>query len=94
MTVWVVRDGVLVEKGSIREKPAERSLFPSPRVSRLEPYESPIDGTEITSWGQRNRELEANNAYDPRDVKVKKDVRPRTAEPSPEQLSFKWTDPT
>ncbi len=92
MTVWVIRNGQLVEKRNFAEARADRrSIFPSPRLSRLEPYESPIDGHEVTSWGERDREMRANDAYDPRDFKVERNVRP---EPQPDQpeLPF-WTDP-
>lgn len=71
MTIWVYRRGRMVIKGSeedIRLTSVASSDFPTPRVSRMEPYESPIDGKEVTSWGQRDREMQANDAYDPRDM--------------------------
>lgn len=71
MTIWVLRNGAMVIKGSeedIRLTPVASSDFPTPRVSRIEAYESPIDGTEITSWGQRDRELKAHDCFDPRDL--------------------------
>jgi hypothetical protein len=91
MVVYVYRDGKIVPKSSLRSATEKRSHLPVPRVSRLEPYESPIDGHEVTSWGERDRELKANDAYDPRDFKDRKNVRP---EPQPDQpeLPF-WTDP-
>jgi len=47
-------------------------------LSYLAPYASPIDGREISSWSQRDADMAANNAYDPRDVKEKpKHVRPK-----------------
>ena len=93
--IYVLRNGHLVPKGSVRAARASaRADFPTPRLSRLEPYESPIDGKEITSWAQRDRDLKENNAYDPRDVSRKPpNVRPEPAQPTPEQLSFRWTDP-
>ena len=70
MTVWIIREGKLVEKASLEDAAADkRSVFPRPRLSRLEPYESPIDGKEITSWGQRDKDLRDSNSYDPRDMK-------------------------
>jgi hypothetical protein len=66
MTVYVIRKGKLVEKMAIAR--SKRQL-PEPYISRLEPYESPIDGKEITSWGQRDRDLKESNSYDPRDLK-------------------------
>jgi len=68
--IYVLRDGLLVPKGSVREDQATartRADFPTPRLSRLEPYQSPIDGHEVTSWAARDKELKDNNAYDPRD---------------------------
>jgi hypothetical protein len=61
MTVYVLRDGELVEKR------AAGPLRGGPYISRLEPYRSPIDGKEITSWRQRDRDLKDSNSYDPRD---------------------------
>jgi hypothetical protein len=65
MSIYVLKDGKLVEvqKRVSRETPD----FPTPMISRIEAYESPIDGREITSWGQRDRELKDNDCYDPRD---------------------------
>lgn len=70
MTVYVWRSGKVVIKGSDEDVYpfSASSDFPRPRVSRIEAYESPIDGKEVTSWGQRDRELRDNNAYDPRDM--------------------------
>jgi len=80
--IYVLRDGKLVPKGSVRGSLAtNRADFPTPRLSKLEPYASPIDGHEVTSWGERDRELQANNAYDPRDF----NERPK---PKPEQLDL------
>lgn len=68
MTVWVFHQGKVVIKGSVRRESVARADFPTPQISRLEPYESPIDGKEISSWRQRDQELKANDAYDPRDL--------------------------
>lgn len=78
MTVYVLRGGKLVEKRGSR---AKRKF---PNVSRLEPYESPIDGKEITSWGQRDRDLKESNSYDPRDLKNER--------PKPRQLTLPFGD--
>ena len=69
MTVFVIRDGHVVEKGSIADAIADRrSIFPAPRLSRFDPMESPVTGKEISSWRERDRDMEAAGAYDPRDV--------------------------
>ena len=99
MTVWIIREGKLVEKRDFAEARADnRSIFPRPMVSRLEPYESPIDGHEVTSWGERDREMKANDAYDPRDfsgtyTKSADRKNPNVrSEPDQPELPF-WTDP-
>ena len=84
MTVYVVRGGVLVNRADLIDTLTSRSVFPAPRLSRLEPYASPIDGKEITSWAQRDRDLKDNNAYDPRDLKRS----PENARRTPEQLDL------
>ena len=71
MTVWVLRNGAMVVKGSeddVKPTPVSSSDFPTPAISRMQAYDSPIDGREITSWGQRDRELRAHDCYDPRDL--------------------------
>lgn len=69
MTVFVIRDGRLVPKASMAEAIADaRSIFPSPRVSRLDAYESPVTGKTITSHRQREADMNAAGAYDPRDL--------------------------
>lgn len=57
MTVYVYRDGKLVEK----EKTA-------PEAYRFKEYTSPITGAVITSPRQRERDLNGSNSYDPRDT--------------------------
>jgi hypothetical protein len=70
MTVYVIRDGVLVLKDGSRPRGEPGgSLLPAPHVSRLEPFESPVSGREISSWRERDREMRAVDAYDPRDLR-------------------------
>ena len=70
MTVYVIRNGVAVPKSSLTSAHHDkRSILAAPRLSRLEPYESPIDGREITSWGMREKDLKDSNSYDKRDFK-------------------------
>jgi hypothetical protein len=70
MTVYVIREGTVVEKTSIREAAAvRRSSLPSPMLSpRLESFESPVTGKAITSWRDRDRDMAAVDAVDPRDI--------------------------
>jgi len=57
MTVYVFRDGRLVEKSG---------RFVSPY--RFQEYESPVTGALITSPRQRERDLERSGSFDPRDL--------------------------
>jgi hypothetical protein len=57
MTIWVWRDGQLVEKPKSPVKPY-----------RFEAYESPINGATITSPRQRERDLNNSGSIDPRDL--------------------------
>ena len=67
MTVWVVRDGLLVPKGPTGFTRA-RSDLPAPMLSRMEPFESPVTGKEISNWRDRDRDMAAVGAVDPRDL--------------------------
>jgi hypothetical protein len=68
MTVYVIRDGRLVEKGSIAEAIADSRLIGCPHVSRMTPFESPVTGKEISSWRERDADMKAVNAFDVRDL--------------------------
>ena len=57
MTVWVWRDGKLVEKSKA-----------NPSAYRFKEYESPINGALITSPRQRERDLNSSGSFDPRDL--------------------------
>ena len=57
MTVWVWREGKLVEKTG-----------KTVAAYRFKEYESPIDGALITSPRQRERDLERSGSIDPRDL--------------------------
>jgi hypothetical protein len=68
MTVYTIREGKLVEVGTLAEARADkRSIFPAPMVSRMAPFESPVTGKEITSWRERDADMKAVGAVDPRD---------------------------
>ncbi|RWP05094.1 hypothetical protein [Mesorhizobium sp.] len=98
MTVYVLRDGKLVEKASIAVAD-RRSIFPTPMISRLEPYESPVTGEEITSWRQRDADMAAAGAYDPRDLSPDhvyargREIQLKEAADGPERYPDIWTDP-
>lgn len=67
MTVYVIRNGELCEKAPPASSNS-RSSFPTPMLSRIEPFESPVTGREITSWRDRDRDMMAADAVDPRDL--------------------------
>lgn len=70
MTVYVYRDGRYVDKATLKRRcaPEGEINFPSPRISRFESFESPVTGEEVTSWRQRDREMNEHDCYDPRDL--------------------------
>lgn len=63
MTVYVYRNGRLVEK----EFPTVGNSK-SPYVSRFESFDSPVTGKSISSWRQRERDMNAVDAVDRRDI--------------------------
>jgi hypothetical protein len=94
MTVWVIRDGQLVEKHPHRVADYSTS-FPSPMISRIEAYESPVTGETISSWRQRDADMQAVGACDPRDLsgdpfqkRAVKNAR------RPDDTPFEWRGPS
>jgi hypothetical protein len=80
---WFFRNGVLVPKPSLPAPNRNASGFPAPRLSRLEPYESPVTGKTITSWRERDHDLETSGSYDARDMpnRVYEHGRKRSKQP-------------
>lgn len=97
MTVYVVRDGVLVDKRKFEPPPVARSHLPAPMLSRMEPFESPVTGKEITSWRERDRDMAAAGAVDPRDLpremKRGRAAQKKEAKHAKRTDNFKWVDP-
>lgn len=78
MTVFVIRGDKLVPKRWSAPAPGG---FPSPRVSRMDSFESPVTGQSISSWRQRERDMQAADAVDRRDIpQVAFDKRKRIEE--------------
>ena len=78
MTVYVFRGNKLVPKRWSAPAPGG---FPSPRVSRMDSFESPVTGESISSWRQRDRDMQAADAVDRRDIpQVAFDKRKRIEE--------------
>src|SRR5262245_35270019 len=98
MTVWVIREGRLVDKSSQNSGlVAQRSDLPSPRVSRMESYDSPVDDRSISSWRQRDWDMKRVDAVDRRDLPQKpfeerrvRNARLRAAE---RDTPTEWVDP-
>jgi hypothetical protein len=65
MTVFVYRNGKVVPKSWRSPAPGG---FPSPTVSRFESMQSPVTDKTISSWRERDRDMEAAGAVDPRDI--------------------------
>jgi hypothetical protein len=68
MTVYVFRDGKYVDKATLYRHERVNTGFPTPRLSRFDSFESPITGEAVTSWRQRDREMNEHDCYDPRDL--------------------------
>ena len=67
MTVYVLRNGEMVVKGESRNGKTPSS-FPCPMISRFDSFASPITGENISSWRQRDADMQAGGAVDPRDL--------------------------
>jgi hypothetical protein len=67
MTVYVLRGDKLVPKERTKPDMSENVLS-CPMISRFEVMESPVTGREVTSWRDRDRDMDAVGAVDPRDL--------------------------
>jgi hypothetical protein len=69
MPTYVFYGGRLIEK---KYRPANSghaaSDLPAPAVQSFQSFESPIDGSTISSHRQRERDLTNSGSYDPRDT--------------------------
>jgi len=70
MTVYVFRGGAHHPKAEVDRAAHNRtrSTFPAPMLSKMEPFESPVTGKEISSWREREKDMTAAGAVDPRDL--------------------------
>lgn len=90
-TVYVFRNGELVEKGSFEPEPRQRADFPTPRLSpRFETMESPVTGKAVTSWADRERDMRAADAVDARDVPRAPIEKRRKDRARPDAAPIKW----
>jgi len=92
VTVWVIRDGQLVEKPQSQARES-RGDFPTPMLSRIEPFESPVTGKEISSWRQRDRDMAAAGAVDPRDLPRRPFEERKKANERARSRTPQWVDP-
>ena len=71
--IYVYRGGQLVPKPiEATRREAARAEFPIPMLSpRFEEMESPVTGEAITSWRDRDRDMQAAGAIDRRDLPAK-----------------------
>lgn len=67
MVIYVYRDGQYVDKSTLSAPPKATGGFPTPQISRMEPFESPITGKEVSTWQERDRDMKAVDAVDLRD---------------------------
>ena len=94
-TVYVFRNGHLVEKGSFEPEPVgKRGDFPTPQVQpHFETMESPVTGKSIGSWAERERDMRAVDAVDSRDVPKEPIKRRKERARRPDAAPFQWRDP-
>jgi hypothetical protein len=59
-------------------------------LSRIEPFESPVTGKEISSWRERDRDMAAAGAVDPRDLPAKPFERRRADNERSRKLKAEW----
>lgn len=85
MTVYVYRNGKVVPRRW--SAPASGG----PYISRFTAMESPVTGKEITSWRDRDRDMEAAGAVDPRDLPREPFERREDARRS-DDTPFEWRD--
>jgi hypothetical protein len=71
VTVYVLHKGRLVVKTQADAGALQRSMFPAPMVSRFDTFASPVTGQSISSWRQRERDMNAADAIDRRDIPQK-----------------------
>ena len=93
MTVWVIRGGRLVERTAGQRKFVKNANFPTPAISRMEPFESPVTGKEISSWRERDRDMAAAGAVDPRDLPPPTKGRANGRRSEPDLAPFEWREP-
>jgi hypothetical protein len=88
VTIFVFRDGRLVEK-----RPAgndRSSSLPTPYVSRMEPFESPVTGKEVFSHREREADMRAAGAMHPSDANHKLIEKRKRDRARPDSAPIEW----
>lgn len=79
MPTYVFYNDRLIEKRYLPASYRALSDLPAPMIQSFNSYSSPIDGQNISSHRQRDRDLHHSGSYDPRDApatfKKARDVR-------------------
>lgn len=88
MTVYVLRNGQLVNKAEHLYAGQVTVDFPTPNISRMEPFESPVTGKTINTWRERDADMKAADAYDKRDFKTPPRKHDGPRQPDPGQLDL------
>lgn len=91
-TVYVFRDGEMIEKGSLTREPVGKSAdFPTPQIQpRFETMESPVTGKSIGSWAERERDMRESNSVDARDVPRAPIEKRRRDRARPDTAPIEW----
>jgi hypothetical protein len=79
MPTYVLYNGSIIDKRYLPASYRALSELPAPMIQSFTSYYSPIDGQNISSFRQRDRDLHHSGSYDPRDTpaafKKARDVR-------------------
>jgi len=91
-TVYVLRNGQLVEKGSLEPDSVGKSGdFPTPQIQpRFADMQSPVTGKTIGSWAERERDMKQAGAVDARDVPRGPIEKRKERASRPDSAPFEW----
>ena len=92
MTVWVFRDGELVDKTTVQPPQfAKSENLSAPMLSpRFADMESPVTGEVIGSWAERERDMRAADAVDARDMPRGPIEKRKRNRGRPDSADLKW----
>jgi len=90
MTVYVFRDGELVDRATVRAPTVARSGLATPIVSRMTPFESPVTGKEIFSHREREADMRAAGAMHPSDANHKLIEKRKRDRARPDSAPIEW----